>query len=62
MLSMLTDLKDRVEAGEDESIARDAAASVYLGELRVKASSVLTCLSDVHIKVPPIRYATLVLI
>ena len=40
---MLTDLKDRVEAGEDESIARDAAASVYLGELRVKASSVLTC-------------------
>ena len=44
MLSMLTDLKDRVEAGEEESIARDAAASVYLGELRVKASSVLCIL------------------
>ena len=34
MYSMLMDLKDRVEAGEDEGIARDAAASVYLGEFR----------------------------
>ena len=58
---MLTDLKDRVEAGEDEDIARDAAASVYLGELQAIASFILTCVSNVLLKVPPIRYAKFIL-
>ena len=30
---MISDLKERVDAGENEDIVKDAAASVYLGEL-----------------------------
>ncbi|RPD54268.1 cytochrome P450 [Lentinus tigrinus ALCF2SS1-7] len=40
--SMVSDLKDRVNAGEDEEIAKDSAASVYLGASDTTLSTLQT--------------------
>ncbi len=54
--SMVSELMDRVETSDDEEIAKDAAASVYLGLFPYARP--LCCLTDLHCQVAPTRQVT----